>query len=147
MWKRFQKRRAMRRYRRRLGVQLRRRYGRERYYTPEQVRTTAVFSSLGVDHLCFALAMYCDRTSFDAYHHERGEACDYDAMRADIGASYFGGDTTFDATSFDALDASYGTSDGHDAGGHDAGGHDAGGYDGGFDGGGFDGGGDAGGGS
>lgn len=147
MWKRFQKRRAMRRYRRRLGVQLRRRYGRERYYTPEQVKTTAVASSLGVDHLCFALAMYCDRASFDAYHQAQGEVCDYDAMRADIGASYFGGDTTFDASSFDALDASYGTSDGHDGGHH--GGHFDAGYDGGgFDGGGFDGGGgDAGGGS
>ncbi|HEY5938290.1 MAG TPA: DUF6559 family protein, partial [Kofleriaceae bacterium] len=116
------------------------RYGRERHYTPEQVRSTALYKGLGTAHICFALAMYCDRTSFDAYHHERGETCDYDAMRADIGASYFGGDTTFDATSFDVLDASYATPDG---GGHDGGGYDAGGYDaGGFDAGGGDGGSD-----
>jgi hypothetical protein len=129
MWKRFQKRRAMRRYRRRLGVKLRRRYGRERYYTPEQVRSTAISGGLGVDYMCFALAMYCDRESFDAYHRANGEVCDYDAMRADIGASYFGGDTNFDATSFDTLDDSYAVeaSDGGSFGG----GFDAGGFDGG----------------
>jgi hypothetical protein len=73
------------------------------------VQTTAVASDLGVVYLCFALAMYCDRASFDAYHRAHHEVCDYDAMRADIGASYFGGATSFDATSFDALDASYTT--------------------------------------
>jgi hypothetical protein len=136
MWKQFQKRRAMRTYRRRLGVQLRRRYGRERHYTPEQVRTTAISGGLGTYHLCFALAMYCDRESFDAYHREHGEVCDYDAMRSSIGAAYFGGDTTFDATSFDVLDASYATSDGGASdfgGGYDAGGFDGGAGDGGGD--------------
>ena len=140
MWKRFQKRRAMRRYRRQLGVKLRRRYGRERHYTPEQVRTTAISSGLGTDHLCFALAMYCDRASFDAYHRAQGEVCDYDAMRADVGAAYFGGDTAFDATSFDVLDASYATGacDSGGGGGFDTGGFDGGGCDGGGGGGGGD---------
>ena len=85
MWSWIQKRRAIRRYRRRLGSALRRRYGREQHYTPEQVESTVVTKGLGIDFLCFALAMYCSRESFNAYHAARGEVCDYDAMRSDAG--------------------------------------------------------------
>jgi len=121
MFKLFRKRRAMRAYRRQLGVKLRKRYGREKHYTPEQVRTTAISSNLGVDYLCFALAMYCDRDAFDAYHLAEGEACDYDAMRADIGNTYFGGDASFDATTFDAPDAGASCDSGSDTDGFDCG--------------------------
>jgi hypothetical protein len=130
MWSYLRKRRALRRFRRELGPALRRRYGRERFYTPEQVRRTANDQGIGNDHICFAYAMYCDRESFDAHHRAAGEDCDYVAMRADLGIDHA-------ATSHDVIDAGWlvASSDSScDSGGSfDGGGFDGGGCDGGSD--------------
>lgn len=76
----FRRRSDLRSYRHRLRPALVERYGRVPSYTPAQVRTTAQLLGLSMDSICFALAMFCDRESFDADHAERGEACDFDAM-------------------------------------------------------------------
>ena len=87
MWKYLRKRRAIRRYRRMLGHRLRARYGSEPHYTPEQVKRTAVDSGIDSAFICYALALYCERGAFDAYHRAEGETCDYVAMRGELGVA------------------------------------------------------------
>lgn len=77
----FQKRRTLRAFRRQLAPALVARYGRAASYTPAQVTRTAEALGLSTVHLCFAYAMFSERRAFDTFHAERGEPCDYDAMR------------------------------------------------------------------
>ncbi len=118
MWKFLRKRRALRSYKTTLATKLRKRYGRERHYTPEQVKTTARDAGVSNAFICFAFAMYCDREAFDAYHLAAGESCDYVAMREEIGPI-----VGVDGTGFDASDF---VGDGGDHGGFDGGGFDGG---------------------
>ena len=97
MWRWIKKRRALRAYKTTLAIKLRARYGRETHYTPEQVKRCATDAGVSTGFLCFAFAIYCDRDTFDAYHRAEGEACDYDAMRVEVGALH-GLPASFDAT-------------------------------------------------
>jgi hypothetical protein len=159
MFRWLRKRRAIRTYQRELGPQLRAAYGEKRHYTREEVFGTVRAGGLSEEFDCFALAMYCERVEFDAYHQAAGLACDYGAMRADAGCAAFDGAPMVDVSTRDSShdhatshDHGHATSHGahhgswldvfHGGGGHDGGG--GGGHDGG--GGGHDGGGDFGGG-
>jgi len=75
-------------------------------------------------YACFAYAMYCSQSTFDADHAARGESCNYDAMRREIADYQFMGDSSFDVFSVDGVDVSTsasgwfgGGSDGSDGGG------------------------------
>ncbi len=85
MWKALRKRRALRSYRRQLPVHLRRTYGTQQHYPPEDVHYVIRRWGMSEVYACYALAMYCDRAMFDAFHASKGEACDYDRMRAEAG--------------------------------------------------------------
>ena len=39
--------------------------------------------------------MFSNREDFNQFHSENGETCDYDAMRSEIGHSYFSGNAEF----------------------------------------------------
>lgn len=134
MWKSYRKRKALRSYRSVLGQRLRGRFGTRRHYTPAEVGETARLYGLNELYLCYALAMYCERTAFDLHHAERGEACDYDAMRAEVGERLFAGDTSFDGSTLTDTSHPHAHADVDVGGSSDCGG-------GGFDAGGFDGGG------
>ena len=79
LWKGYRKRKALESYRHVLGPRLRGLHGRREHYTPKEVVAAARRDRLSDDYLCYAIAMYCDRQAFDAYHAERGEAaCSYE---------------------------------------------------------------------
>jgi hypothetical protein len=107
MWRYLKKRRAIRSYRTKLATKLRQRYGREKHYSPEQVRSAAVDSSVSVDWLCYAYALYCTQEAFDEHHRVVGEQCDYVAMRGELmnvtGVSE-GELSAFDVSSGDSFD-------------------------------------------
>src|SRR2546426_5642875 len=88
---------AVRRYVRSLGPEPRKRYGRAKKYTPAQVKRTIEARGYSVEWMCYALCMCCNRRDFNAYHRAASESCDYDAMRSEIAAQFFGGDQSFDA--------------------------------------------------
>ena len=46
-------------------------------------------------YICYGFALFLDRADFDRVHEERGEVCDYDAMRQDIADTCFSSDATF----------------------------------------------------
>jgi hypothetical protein len=133
MWRYLRKRRALKAYRSKLFRHLRDTYGRKLYYSTEEVRTGIRTIGASVDFECYALGMFTERAMFDAYHAATGEACDYQAMRAEVFAHV--ADVPVTAESAHLFDG--GCEPSH----HDSGGGDHGSVDGGwFDSCGFDGG-------
>ncbi len=115
----FLKRRAISRYRRRLGPLLRKRYGRSGHYTAGQIRTTIEKFGLNIHYSCYALAMYLTRDEFDGFHRQSGEVCDYDAMRQEVGDLCFSGRADFAVTECAGGDSSW--HEGADGGDSDGG--------------------------
>jgi hypothetical protein len=94
----IRRRLAIRSYAKRLGGQLRKRYGRRKVYTPAQVRRTAEQGGFNLTYLCYAYCIYCDRAAFVDHHRATGEACDFDVMRSEVAGRFFDGDPSFDAS-------------------------------------------------
>jgi len=149
LFRSYRKRKALESYRHVLGPKLRATWGRKEHYTPEEVVVTATTYHLSNSFLCYGLAMYCDRESFDRYHHEQGDAaCSYVRLRNELNSNVTLGDgsTSFaavhdandhDASAADAsTDLGGGTDTSCDTGSGSDAGVDAGGFDGGCDGGG-----------
>jgi hypothetical protein len=96
----IRRRLALRRYRRRLGPALVRRYGRERHYTINQVRATVDTLGLDTSYVCYAFAAFCEQAAFEAHHAALGEVCDWATMHHAATAhhvvDYSGVDHSFD---------------------------------------------------
>jgi uncharacterized membrane protein YgcG len=119
----IRKRLAIRSYGKRLKPWLQTQYGRQDYYSPNQVRTGASTLGLPVDPLCYAYAMFCTHADFDAHHAAIGESCNYDAMRAEATAH----DSSSDSSSGSGDSGGGWFDSGGDSGGGDSGGGDGGG--------------------
>ena len=111
MFRWLRKRRAIRAYQRGLGPQLRARHGNKRHYTPEEVHGTIRAGGLSDVFHCFALAMYCDMFTLNAYHHAEGVVCDYGAMRSECDVGAFQGADFVDTGYFDHGSADHGSAD------------------------------------
>jgi hypothetical protein len=92
------KRMAIRNYSRRLSRSLRKRYGLQDYYTPQQVRQSIQAGSYSTAYDCYALAMYCNQEDFTTFHQSIGESCNYEKMRNEINNSLTFHNQTFNAT-------------------------------------------------
>ncbi|MBL9085922.1 MAG: hypothetical protein JNM10_02165 [Planctomycetia bacterium] len=134
----WRRRRRLRRMRREMARALRRRYGAQPAYTPDQIdRTWGDLHFFGADRP-YAHAFFGDRSRYtDAT--PVGEGPTYEEARAEVADTFFHGNDDFTAN--DVIDGGTGGYDHVDAGGDAGGGGDSGG---GGDGGG--GGGDGGGG-
>jgi len=117
----FKKRRAIKSYITKLPRLLARDYGSSKTYTPKQVRNTIERSNLDAYYSCYGVAMFSSRADFDEFHSENGESCNFDAMRAEIAHSHFGGNEEF------TLDDIAGSGSEHDSGSEHGAHHDAGG--------------------
>ena len=113
MFASIKKRWAIKSYVRRLGKDLAQRYGRAKTYTPEQIVRTVHDKGYNALHIGYAHALYSSRKAFDRWHGERGETCDYAAMRAEIGGSSLAGNTgAMDVSDFGTeTESSHGGSD------------------------------------
>lgn len=121
---------ALRGYRVKLGPALAKRYGRQRYYTANQVRVTVEKLALPVEYLCYGLAGFCEERAFNEYHSSVGEVCDWREMRQEAADQHIGnhsghgGHAHYDQELGDhdaghhPSDHHHGTSHGHDSGGH-----------------------------
>jgi hypothetical protein len=92
------KSRAIRLYARQLGRLLQARHGRQNSYTPVQVKTAIGEAGFNTNYDCYGLAMYCNDTDFNSYHHSIGEYCDYRSMQSEIGQCLFGNNVEFNMT-------------------------------------------------
>jgi hypothetical protein len=119
------KNRAILTYTRKLPELLPTRYGNARFYTPQQVRKTVESAGLGTEFSCYAVAIFSSRESFDLFHRDLGEDCDYDAMRADVANIAFDGNVNFNVSISPEANHDFGHSGAHAAGGADhSGNHD-----------------------
>ena len=139
----FKKRRAIKSFVRDMGPALRQDFGKKPYYTAEEVRSAGRRVGSDMDYLPYAFVMFCTPETFASQDSGSGETHDYDAMRHEVGSTYFGGDTSFSADT--VIEAGETSTDSGWSGGGDGGSGGSGGGDGG---GGWDsgGGGDCGGG-
>lgn len=78
------KRLALRGYRKRLGLALGERYGREPSYTVAQVRATIEALGLAKDYELYAFAAYCSRDAFGFV----GNRAEWQRMRAEVRPRY-----------------------------------------------------------
>lgn len=87
---------------RRVGRDLLKNYGKKRSYTIPEVRKAVQRQSLPIDWHCWAYALYTDRSTFDEYHRQIGESCEYETMHRNI-MGIVGGDA---AATLEVLDPS-----------------------------------------
>lgn len=92
------RRRAIKKYAKKLGPVLKKRYGKSKHYTPGQIKTATTKARLSHDHICYAYAMYMDKANFDTLHEELGKECNYNDMRNEIGTLCFSGDSNFSSS-------------------------------------------------
>ena len=90
LFRSYRKRKALESYQTVLRKRLRGTYGTRADYSPYDVVATVYVYNLSETYLCYALAMYCDRGSFDAYHAERGDAaCSYERLWHELRATVY----------------------------------------------------------
>lgn len=85
------KKRAIKSYINQLGKDLANRYGQSKEYTSGQVERTVNDCGYNWRHICYAHALHTSHKQFEKWHEERGEFCDYFAMREEIANDYFSG--------------------------------------------------------
>ena len=93
--KRLLKRRALNTYKRRLPRLLARDYGASRTYTPAQIAKTAERNGLCNQYAGYVIAMFSDRENFEDFYSRNGRPRDYERMRDELAAQYFGGNVDF----------------------------------------------------
>lgn len=113
----YSKKKAIKSYIYQLGKDLAKRYGKSAKYSSGQVEKTIHEEGYNWKHICYAHALYTSMKQFNQWHYDKGESCDYDAMREEISVSFLGGDIS-------ALDANNFTSDTFDSAVGDGGGSD-----------------------
>lgn len=87
---------------RRVGRDLITNYGKKRSYTIPEVRKAAQRQEISIDWHCWAYALYTDRATFDEYHRQLGESCEYQTMHQSM-MGVVGGDA---AATLEVLDPS-----------------------------------------
>ncbi len=91
----FKKRRALKSYILVLPRLLKKRYGKRKRYTEGQVRKTIAHTSLNMDYIDYALAMYISREDFDSLIKKDELIRDYDEARQEIADKHFDGNSKF----------------------------------------------------
>jgi|GEM_PF-1778405 len=91
----LKRRRAIKKYAKKLGPTLKKNYGRSKYYSPGQIKTAATKAKLSISHIDVGYAMYLEKNKFETLHQELGKQCNYDDIRTEIGNLCFSGDNTF----------------------------------------------------
>lgn len=90
LFRSYRKRKALESYQTVLRRRLRGICGKRAYYEPSAVVATARMYNLSETYLCYALAIYCEQASFDAYHAEVCDAaCSYDRLCRELTATAF----------------------------------------------------------
>ena len=81
-----------------IGDDLIRTNGHKKFYTQKQIKAAADRNKHSIDWHCWAYCLYMDHASFDRYHHQIGEACDYQSMKSSMVSSITNhqSDTWFD---------------------------------------------------
>lgn len=129
---RYLKHRAIKKYIRSLGPQLRQRYGISEYYTEGQIRTTLEHNKIGGKYAVYAYGLYLVPEQFDGILTMLNESKTSKSIRKHLAVTYVGGNIDYSysdimsTSEYCAGESSAACSDGGSSGG-DCGGGDGGG--------------------
>jgi hypothetical protein len=101
----IKKRAATKSYARQLPLLLKKRYGKHKRYSEEEIRTSIQLGSFDNSFIQYAYAMFMSRTEFEGLKYKDKELEDYDALREEIAKSFFSGNKSF--TIHDALESAF----------------------------------------
>jgi hypothetical protein len=82
---RWRKERTLRKQIRCIGLDLTRDHGQKTSYSIAEVRAAWLRRSYHSDYMCYAIVAFASPRDFYDYHLERGETCDYNEMRQEVG--------------------------------------------------------------
>lgn len=95
------------------GSHLAKRYGKKRFYSPGEVRTSLLHRAVVVDWHCWGYALFCTAEAFADGNRGTGETCDYAVMKAEMVSAVTDGATqewfTFDLSWLDWPDINLGS--------------------------------------
>jgi hypothetical protein len=67
-----------------VGEDLVRHYGKQKFYTVQQVRESNRRKNIDIDVACWSHAMFNSHSDFDRLHAASGESCDYAEMKSQM---------------------------------------------------------------
>jgi hypothetical protein len=88
---------AIRSYVLRLSQDLARRFGKQSYYSVDQVTQTLLRGKYSASFIAYAHATFCGRKDFDAHYGPLGVSCTYDGLRRTVSKRYLAGQFDFNA--------------------------------------------------
>ncbi|MBL1215435.1 MAG: hypothetical protein HND52_18860 [Ignavibacteriae bacterium] len=91
MW--YSKRSAIKSYFKKLSVHLKRKYGKHKHYSFEQVQNSIKELGLNANYIDYALAMYISKNEYR--NQIKNNSDYYDLYREEISSKYFNGDSKF----------------------------------------------------
>ncbi|MFC1825986.1 DUF6559 family protein [Thermodesulfobacteriota bacterium] len=91
----IKKRTTLKSYARQLPLFLKKRYGKHKRYSAEEIRTSIQKEGFDNSFIEYAYAMFMSRTDFGGLKHQNQDLEDYDTLRKEIAKSFFSGNTSF----------------------------------------------------
>ena len=89
----IKKRATLKSYVKQLPLFLKKRYGKHKRYSEEEIRTSVQQGGFDNSFIEYAYAMFMSRNEFGGLKHKNLE--DYDTLRREIAKSFFSGNTSF----------------------------------------------------
>ena len=101
----IKKRTTLKSYARQLPLFLKKRYGRHKRYSAEEIRKSMQKAGFDNSFIEYAYAMFMSRAEFGGLKQKNQDFEDYDTLRKKIAKSFFSGNTSF--TIHDVLESAF----------------------------------------
>lgn len=95
MFQRIKKHLALKGYIKKLGPELRHRYGKLKSYTPAQVNNGIQISGLNEHNVGYAYVLFCKQSAFNKEFRESKGEMDYKSMKKELADKFFQGEQNF----------------------------------------------------
>ncbi len=91
----IKKRTTLKSYVKHLPLFLKKRYGKHKRYSEEEIRTSIQTAGFDDSFIEYAYAMFMSRNEFGGLQHKNKDIENYDTLRKEIAKSFFSGNTAF----------------------------------------------------
>ncbi len=91
----IKKRKTLKSYVKQLPLFLKKRYGKHKRYSEEEIRTSVQLAGFDNSFIEYAYAMFMSRNEFGDLKPKNKDLEDYDTLRKEIAKSFFSGNTSF----------------------------------------------------
>ncbi len=91
----IKKRATLKSYAMQLPLYLKKKYGKHKRYSEEEIHTSIQLGGFDDSFIEYAYAMFMSRNEFGGLKHKNIDIEDYDTLRKEIAKSFFKGNTSF----------------------------------------------------